>query len=115
MACQLCKLKSIPGSSDFEGPANKSITLVTKDVTGTVMIEEVTYGGVLLVPRGQAVSQLTFDIAPGAEDLEMVCVFTDNRNGAGQLREDAPPDSQFLIDLSIDEPFKAFTIVGKSS
>lgn len=65
------------------------------------------------MPAGQAVSELSFAIAPDAKTLKLVFVFTASTNGVGELREDAPPDSQFLIDLNGDEPFQAFKIVGK--
>jgi hypothetical protein len=108
-----CKLKSIPDTTDFEGPANESITLVTKDHIGSVLIAKAEYAGKQLVPAGQAVSQLSFTIAPDKKTLKLVCVFTASTSGVGELREDAPPDSQFLIQLNGDEPFQAFRIVGK--
>jgi hypothetical protein len=108
-----CLLKSIPDTSDFEGPSNQQITLVTRDHIGAVLIAKAEYAGAQLVPAGQAVSQLAFDIAPGPKTMKLVCVFTASTSGVGELREDAPPDSQFLISLNGDEPFQAFKIVGK--
>lgn len=108
-----CKLKPIPDTSDFEGPANEQITLVTKDHIGMVLIAKAEYAGSQLVPSGQAVSQIAIDIVPGAKTLKLVFVFTASTSGVGELREDAPPDSQFLIALNGDEPFQAFKIVGK--
>jgi hypothetical protein len=108
-----CLLKSIPDTSDFEGPANQQISIVTKDHIGAVLIAKAEYAGAQLVPPGQAVSEVSIDIAPGAKTLKLVCVFTASTSGVGELREDAPPDSQFLISLNGDEPFQAFRIVGK--
>src|SRR5947209_5363325 len=108
-----CKLKSIPDTSDFEAPANQQITIVTRDHIGSVLIAKAEYAGSQLVPAGQAVSQLSFTIVPAAKTLKLVCVFTASTSGVGELREDSPPDSQFLIPLEGDEPFQAFRIVGK--
>lgn len=113
IAAMPCKLKPIPDTSDFEGPANEQITLVTKDHIGSVLIAKAEYAGAQLVPAGQAVSQLSFNIAPDAKTLKLVCVFTASTSGVGELREETTPDSQFLIPLNGDEPFQAFRIVGK--
>jgi hypothetical protein len=113
IAAMPCKLKPIPDTSDFEGPANEPITLVTKDHIGSVLIAKAEYAGAQLVPTGTAVSELSFNIAPGPKTLKLVCVFTASTSGVGELREDAPPDSQFLIALNGDEPFQAFKLVGK--
>jgi hypothetical protein len=108
-----CLLKPIADTSDFEGPKDQQITLVTRDHIGSVLIAKAEYAGAQLVPAGQAVSQLSFNIVPDAKTLKLVCVFTASTSGVGELREDAPPDSQFLIQLNGDEPFQAFKIVGK--
>lgn len=108
-----CLLKPIADTSDFEGPANQQLTLVTKDHIGSVLIAKAEYAGSQLVPAGQAISQLALTIVPGPKTLKLVCVFTASTSGVGELREDAPPDSQFLIQLNGDEPFQAFKIVGK--
>jgi hypothetical protein len=113
IAAMPCILKPIPDTSDFEGPANQQITIVTKDHIGSVLIAKAEYAGAQLVPAGTAVSQLSFNIAPTAKTLKLVCVFTASTSGVGELREDAPPDSQFLISLNGDEPFQAFKLVGK--
>jgi len=109
-----CRLTPVSATS-FEGPANQPITIVTKDHIGVVMIAKAEYAGSQLVPDGTAVSELTFKIVPDAKTLKMVFVFTASMSGVGELRESAPPDSQFLIDLKGDDPFKAIKIIGKSA
>lgn len=108
-----CFLKAIPDSSLFEGPKGKEITLVIKDHIGTVLIAKAEYDGRTLVPAGQAVSRLTFTLAPDRNTLKLVFVFTASTGGRGELREEAGPDSQFLRDLAGDEPFQALRIMGK--
>ncbi len=107
-----CKLKPLPDSPDFGGSSNEQVTLVAMDHIGSVMFAKAVYAGIPLVPDGQAVSQISFPIASGANTLKMVFVFTASTNGVGELREDAAPDSQFLRSLNGDEPFQAIRING---
>ena len=109
-----CKLTPVSATS-FAGPANQPVTIVTTNHIGTVMIAKAEYAGQELVPDGTAVSDLTFTIVPDAKTLKMVFVFTASTSGVGELRESAPPDSQFLIDLKGDDPFKAIKIIGKTA
>jgi len=107
-----CKLTPIPDSTDFQGPSTQQVTLVTKDHIGSVLISKAEYAGAQLVPGGQAVSQISFSIAAGRNTLKLVFVFSASTSGVGELREDAPPDSQFLRSLNGDETFQAIRIVG---
>jgi hypothetical protein len=108
-----CKLTPIKDSPDFEGPAAQQVTLVTNDHIGSVLIAKAEYAGAQLVPDGQALAQVSFAIAQGQNTLKLVFVFTASTHGVGELREDAPPDSQFLRSLNGDEPFQAIRIIGK--
>jgi hypothetical protein len=108
-----CKLKPIKDSPDFEGPATQRVTVGTKDHIGSILIAKAEYAGAQLVPDGQAVSHVSFAIAQGQNTLKFVFVFTASTHGVGELREDAPPDSQFLRSLNGDEPFQAIRINGE--
>jgi hypothetical protein len=107
-----CRLKTNPDSSLIEGPTGQEVTLVTKDHIGTILIAKAEYRGNSLVPAGQAVSRLTFTVAPDRNTLKIVFVFTASTGGRGELREEAGPDSQFLRDLAGDEPFQVLRIMG---
>ena len=107
-----CKLKPIPDSPDFEGPAGETVTIVTKDHIGVVLIAKAEYVGQQLVPPNQAVAQLSFTVAKDKNSLKLVCVFTASLTGVGELRESAPPDSQLLRPVSGDEPFQLIRIIG---
>ncbi len=107
-----CSLKAVPDSSLFEGPKGQEITLVIEDRIGTVLIAKADYGGRSLLPAGQAVSRLTFTLAPDRNTLKLVLVFSASTGGRGELREEADSDSQFLRDLAGDEPFQALRIMG---
>jgi hypothetical protein len=107
-----CLLKPIPDSLSFSGPANQQVTLVTKDHVGTVLIAKAEYNDQQLVPAGQAQSSIQLTIAQGMKSLKIVCVFTASIQGVGELRESAPPDSQFVRDLNGDEPFQLIRING---
>jgi hypothetical protein len=108
-----CLLTPIEDSPDFNGPATKKVTLVTKDgKVGTVLFKKAEYNGKQLVPDGQTTATISFDVAAGANDLSMVFVFSRGKDGDGELREIAPPDSQHLRDLHGDQPFQLITIHG---
>jgi hypothetical protein len=108
-----CKLKGVPGSTDFAGPTGADVTLVTKDVVGEVLILKAKYGDDDLVPDGQAVRQVKFKIKAGVNTMEMVFTFSQGTAGKGELREDCPPDSQLLRVLRGSQPFQAFDIHGE--
>ena len=110
-----CKLRPVPNSTEFEGPSGASVTLVTKNHIGDVLINKAEYGGQQLVPDGQAVSKLTFKILPDRNTLKLVVVFSASTSGRGELRESADGDSQFLRDLMGSEPFQILRITGKPS
>lgn len=107
-----CVLTPIAGSLDFQGPTGQQVTLVTADHVGSVLIAKAGYGAQQLVPAGQAVSSIQLTIAAGMTSLKVVCVFTASMQGVGELRESAPPDSQFIRDLNGDEPFQLIRING---
>ena len=107
-----CKLKPAPNSTDFEGPKGVSITVVTKNHIGDVLINKAEYGGRQLVPDGQAVSKLEFPILPDRNTLKLVFVFSASTTGRGELREVDGGDSQFLRDLVGTEPFQMMRIIG---
>ena len=107
-----CRLSSVP--PDFTGPAGQQVTLVTMDHIGTVLIAKAEYAGTSLVPAGQAVSRIQFPIAAGRNTLKAVFVFTASTTGRGELREDCGDGtSQFIRDLSGDEPLQLVTIRGQ--
>jgi hypothetical protein len=108
-----CKLKSVPGTTDFAGPTGAEVTLSTKDVVGEVLILKAKYGDDNLVPDGQAVRHITFTIKAGVNTMEMVFTFSQGNAGRGELREDGPPDSQLLRLLRGSQPFQAFDIHGE--
>jgi len=107
-----CKLKPVPNSTDFEGPKGASVTIVTKNHIGDVLISSAEYGGRQLVPAGTAVSRLTFPVLPDRNTLKVVCVFNASTSGRGELREVDGSDSQFLRDLIGTEPFQMMRITG---
>lgn len=107
------KLTPVTDSPDFEGPNGQQVTIVTKDHIGTVLIAKAEYAGTQLVPANQAVARVQFAIAPNKNTLKLVFVFTASTNGRGELREDAGADSQFLRDVSGDEPLQIMRIIGK--
>ena len=108
-----CKLKPIPDSPDFEAPTGTSVTIVTSNHIGEVLIAKAEYAGKQLVPPNMAVAQLQLQVARDKNSLKLVCVFTASVKGVGELRESAPPDSQLLRPLVGDEPFQLIRIVGK--
>ena len=107
-----CKLTLIPNTTDYRGPKDQNVTLVTKTHIGDVLISRAEYGGTQLVPEGTAVSKLTFKILPDRNTLKLVCVFSATTSGRGELREVDGTDSQFLRDLSGTEPFQMMRIIG---
>lgn len=107
-----CKLAPVPDSPDFEGRAGETVTLVTADHIGIVMIAKAEYAGVQLIEPRTAVSRLEFVIQPGRNMLKVVFVFTAGFAGRGELREDAGDSSQFLREASGDEPLQILRIVG---
>jgi hypothetical protein len=106
-------LARIPDSSDFDGAKGKTVKLVMNDHIGVVLIAKGEYAGNQLVPDGHAVATLDFPVAPGQNTLKLVFVFTASTNGRSELREQDGSASQFLRDVSGDEPFLAFRINGK--
>lgn len=108
-----CKLEPIQDSPDFEGPIGKSVTIVTKNHIGEVLILKAEYAGQQLVPPNQAITEVSFTVKKDRNSLKLVCVFSASINGVGELRESAPPDSQLLRPLSGDEPFQLIRITGK--
>lgn len=108
-----CKLKPIQDSPDFEGPIGASVTIVTKEHIGAVLMAKAEYAGQQLVPPNQAVAEVSFTVKKDKNSLKLVCVFTASINGVGELRESAPPDSQLLRPLVGDEPFQLIRIIGK--
>jgi hypothetical protein len=107
-----CKLKPVPNTTDFEAPKGASVTIVTKNHIGDVMISSFEYGGKQLVPAGTAVSKVTFTVLPDRNTLKVVSVFTASTAGRGELREADGSDSQFLRDLPGTEPFQMMRIIG---
>ena len=108
-----CKLQRVPDTSEYQVPTGTRLVLVTKDHIGQVLISKAEYAGQQLVPPGTATNRIEFDVVAGAKALTMVVVFSASINGRGELREDADPDSQFLIDLPGGEPFQLLRITGK--
>ena len=108
-----CKLSPVSNSSDFEGNTGDQVALVTKDHIGVVLMAKAEYDGKQLVPDRQAVNNIQLTVASGAKSLKVVFVFSASTAGRGELREDAPPDSQFLRDVAGDEPFQLIRIIGK--
>ena len=107
------KLKPIPNSPDFEGATGASVTIVTKEHIGAVLIAKAEYAGKQLVPPNQAVTELSFTVAKERNSLKLVFVFSASISGVGELRESATPDSQLLRPLNGDEPFQLIRIIGK--
>jgi hypothetical protein len=107
-----CKLKPIPSTTDFNGPQNQDVTLVTNNHIGDVLISKAEYGGRQLVAQGTAVSKLTFKVLPDRNTVKLVFVFSASTAGRGELREVDGGDSQFLRDLRGTEPFQMMRIVG---
>jgi hypothetical protein len=108
-----CLLTLVPDTTDYEGPAGRQVTVVTKDHLGSVFIAKAEYAGQALVPPGQAVSTLTFGVLPDRNTLKLVFVFSASTAGRGELREQAGGDSQFLRDIAGHEPFQIVRITGK--
>jgi hypothetical protein len=109
-----CVLRKIDGTTDFEGATGNQVQLFTHDHVGAVLIAKAEYGGDQLIPPGQAVSTVTFDVKAGRNTLKAVFVFSASTNGRGELREDCGNnDSQFLRALAGDEPLQVMRIFGK--
>ena len=108
-----CKLSPVIDTPDLQAAQGDQVTLVTKDHIGSVLIAKAEYGGNQLIPAGQAVAQVQFAILPGRNTLKLVFVFTASTAGRGELRESCAADSQFLRDVSGDEPLKIIRILGK--
>ena len=107
-----CILKSIPGSTDFEGQAGVEITLEIKNHVGNVLIFGAEYDGKQLVPENTALGTVKLTIARDSRTLKLVFVFTASTMGRGELRESSGADSQFMRALVGHEPFQAIRIVG---
>lgn len=107
-----CKLKSIPGSTDFEGQSGVEITLEVKNHVGNVLIFGAEYDGKQLVPEDMALGRVKLTIARDSRTLKLVFVFTASTMGRGELRESDGADSQFMRALVGHEPFQAIRIVG---
>lgn len=108
-----CKLKPIPSTTDFSAATGASVTVVTKNHIGDVMISSAEYAGRQLIPAGTAVSKLAFDVLAGRNTIKFVFVFSASTSGRGELREVDGADSQFLRDLIGTEPFQVMRIVGE--
>ena len=108
-----CKLAGIVDSPDFEATQGDQVKLVINDHIGTVLIAKAEYAGNQLVPAGQAVSTIQFTVGAGRNTLKLVFVFSAGTIGRAELREDCGGgDSQFLRDVSGDEPFQFIRIIG---
>lgn len=109
-----CKLREVVDSPNFDAPAGETVTLFTHEHVGAVLISKAEYGGHQLVPAGQAVSEIEFEVLPDRHTLKMVFVFSASISGRGELRENCGPDSsQFLRALVGDEPLQLLRIVGR--
>jgi hypothetical protein len=107
-----CKLTPIPDSPDFEGSIGASVTIITTEHIGAVLMLKAEYAGEQLVPPNQAVTEVSFTVKRDRHSLKLVCVFSASIKGVGELRESAPPDSQLLRPLNGDEPFQLIRIIG---
>ncbi len=115
LATPACRLSEVPETPDFEAAVGTTVTIVTKDHVGAVLIIKAEYGGEALVPPNQAVSNIRFKVLSGRKTLKLVCVFEASIAGRGELREDCGGDhSQFLRALAGDEPLQIIRIVGKA-
>ena len=107
-----CSLTPKPDSLDWESHTGTRVTLVTQNQVGSVFVSSAVYGDTELVPPGQAVSRLTFDVATGRNTLKLVCVYSASERGRGELREDCQDASQFIRPLRGDEPLQLIKIFG---
>ena len=106
-----CKLMPVANTRDFEARVGETIQLVTKD-SANVLIETADYAGHAVVAAGQPVNSIQFNVAPGANQVDIVFVFRPGTND-GELHEDCGSDSHLLRHVSHSEPFKSFFVIGK--
>lgn len=107
-----CLLQPITDSPDFEAPVGATVTLVTVNHVGSVMIAKAEFGEEQLVEEGTAVSSVELVVREGRTTLKLVFVFTAGFQGRGELREDCGDESQFLRDVVGSEPFQTLRIFG---
>jgi hypothetical protein len=112
-----CRLRSIDDSPDFEAVTGETVNVFTHDQVGVVLIAKAEYGGLQLVPPGQAVSTIEFKVLPNRHTLKLVFVFSASTMGRGELREQCGDDgdSQFLRAIVGTEPFQFMAIFGAQS
>jgi hypothetical protein len=108
-----CHLREVRDSPNFDAPTGATVKLFTHEHVGAVLIAKAEYGGIQLVPAGQAVSEITFSVLPDRNTLKMVFVFSASITGRGELRENCGRDSHFLRALAGDEPLQLLPIVGR--
>ena len=108
-----CKLRAVPGLPDFEATPGETLRLFTHDHVGAVLIAKAEYAGKQLVPAGQAISTIEFDVLPNRNTLKLVFVFSASITGQGELREDCGGGSQFIRPLNGDEPLQLVRIIGR--
>ena len=106
-----CKLVPTPAdpNCDFKTPQGpSSVTLEVKGTTGSVQFLKVDYNGAKIVDNTPT-SEITFSIAPGMTNLDVVYVFSDTTNGTGTLNE-ACSANTVLKTLSPDNPAERYVI-----
>jgi len=100
-----CKLVPTPAdpNCDFKAPQGPGpVTLEVKGTTGSVQFLKVTYNGTKIVDNTPT-TQITFAIAPGMTNLDVVYVFSDPASGQGTLNEVCSANT-ILKTISADNP-----------
>lgn len=98
MACNL-RISSLPGV-DFDGTPGK-VTLKIKGTTGEAFFEHVIYNNKDVLTS--VAQQVDLDLVAGKKTLVVVCLFTDQAAGAGDISEDCT-GSTVLDTLMIADP-----------
>jgi hypothetical protein len=115
-AAPACQLQEIPQTLDFRGKTGAKVTLITKGLVGDVLISKGEYDGKSLVPAGQAVSKIEFQVKAKRKTLKLVVVFEASIAGRGELREDCGGGESHLIrELRGDEPLQLIRITGEGA
>jgi hypothetical protein len=106
-----CRLVPTPAdpNCDFKAPQGpSSVTLEVKGTTGSVQFLKVDYNGTKIVDNTPTTT-ITFAIASGMTNLDVVYVFSDTTNGKGTLNEVCSANT-LLKNVSANNPAVRYVI-----
>jgi hypothetical protein len=104
--CQFTPTPTNPNCS-FRGTAGTQVTVEVKDIAGSVDFATAKYNGTDI--PGTPAKSITFTLAAGSHDLEVVYTFTDPVAGRGELREVCDANT-FLKEVRAANKAVAYTI-----